>query len=163
MPPRLILLWSVLAAPIAAGTLAVAWVALAEASGVPAFERGRALNSAEAAGLGDQADVLRFFTLGDDPNRVYPLRSWVLSPDLRWATPTEAAVWSRRIEMIRMLDEAGAIVGHDQRQELACLAADLGVRDVAEYLAPSGASCEAGAATQRVLERTRPRSRGEVR
>jgi hypothetical protein len=57
--------------------------------------------------------------------------------------------------MIRVLDREGAIVGADERRQLACLAQDLDLPDVANYLAPNQA-CVRGAALERIIARSKP-------
>ena len=155
---RGLLLGFLLVAPLVCGTCVLTWITVVEASGSSAFERGLPLNSAEAAAFGAPADSLRFMMAGEDPGREYPLRPWVISSEYRRATMMEAAMWSRRIEMIRLFDRAGAISSEVERQELACLASDLGMPDVSSYLAPGGAGCVPGTAQERVRQRTRSTS-----
>ncbi|MGH9348731.1 MAG: hypothetical protein ACRD26_15845, partial [Vicinamibacterales bacterium] len=111
-------------------------------------------NSAEAAAAGDAAAMLLFLRRGDNPTRVHPVRPDLISSAIVRATTLEAAMWSRRISMIRALDREGAIIGDDERRELACLARDLDLPDVAEYLAPAQA-CVRGQAVERVVARSR--------
>jgi hypothetical protein len=111
-------------------------------------------NSAEAAAVGNAAALLRFIHSGDNPTRVHPLRPHIVSSRLLFATTLEAAVTSRRLEMVRLLDREGVIVGADDRLFLACLASDLHASDVADYLAPSRAPCAEGASLARVFART---------
>lgn len=64
-------------------------------------------------------------------------------------------MWSRQISLIRVLDREGAIIGDDDRRGLACLAVDLELPEVAEYLAP-GLGCAPGHALARLAARSRP-------
>ncbi|HEY6362010.1 MAG TPA: hypothetical protein VIX63_12935, partial [Vicinamibacterales bacterium] len=132
--------------------------------GVSPFSGLGPVNSAEAAGMASAVHVIRFLRMGEDPNRVYPLRPEIISSSVLRATTLEAAVWSRQPALIQLLDREGAIVGADRRRALACLAADLGVEDVADYLAPEDtAFCEPGKAFEAVLARTSPSGEGAVR
>ena len=130
-------------------------VALGERLAARAFDAYRPVNIAEAAGMGDAADVLRRLYAGENPQQVYRVRPHIISPSVQHATLLEAAMWSRRVQMFVMLDRAG-VVGHDStREALVCLAQDLGVVEVAEYLGRGRqASCVPREAFNRVLERT---------
>jgi hypothetical protein len=144
-----------LVAPIGAATIGVLTVAAGECAGAAPFAGVIARNSAEAAGLGRAGEVLRFLREGEDPRAVHPVRPEILSSAILRATTVEAAMWSRQVEMIELLEREGAIEGPDERQALACLAADLEIGDVVEHLAPAGvSSCEAGQALARVVSRT---------
>jgi hypothetical protein len=138
-------------AAVVAGTLGIAaaeWRGRNDL-GAPPFR-----NSAEAAAAGDAPTALRLLRMGDNPSVIHPIRSDIISSKIRYATTPEAALWSRHIEMIRVLDREGAIVDADQRRELACLALDLDLPDVANYLAP-GQACVQGAALERIIARSR--------
>ena len=146
----------VLAVPIVCGTLAVAVVAAVEAAGGSAFGDVGPANSAEAAALGDAAMVTRSIRFGDDPTRVHALRPAFISPQVLRATTPEAALWSRQLEMIKLLDREGAIVGAASRRDLACLAIDLGLPHIADYLVSPAPACVPGDAMRRMVERTTP-------
>lgn len=140
--------------PLCLATIGIVWVAAGERMGATPFAGLAPRNSAEAAALGRAGDVLRFLRRGDDPHAVFPLHPAVVSSAIVQATTLEAALWSRQVEMMRVLDQAGAIDA-DDRRALACLAADLEIEDVMEYLAPGGAGeCEPGVALARVVART---------
>jgi hypothetical protein len=144
-----------LIAPVCLVTAAVAWVGLGERVGARPFAGLTPINSAEAAALGRAADLLRFLRDGEDPRRVYPIRRDVISPAVLRATTLEAAVWSRQAALVELLDSEGAIQGDEERRMVACLAVDLDVDDVVEYLARHGvAHCEPGRALDGVLART---------
>ncbi|NOT25026.1 MAG: hypothetical protein HOP16_02885 [Acidobacteria bacterium] len=120
----------------------------------PFVDRGPK-NSAEAAGLARAADVLRFLRMGEDPHRVYPVRPEVISSAVLRVTTLEAAMWSRQLELVQLLDDQHSITRED-RATLACLAADLKVDDVVEYLAPEGTGyCTPGQTLERVIARSR--------
>ena len=110
-------------------------------------------NSAEAAAAGDAARVLRFLRMGDDPTRIHLVRPYLISPDIIKVTTMEAAMWSRELGMIRLLDGEGAIVDPDQRRDLACLAFDLDLPDVKEYLGHA-ATCVRGLTLKRLAARS---------
>ena len=138
--------------PILIATTGIAWVAAGERVGAHPFAGLVPQNSAEAAALANAGDLLRFLRRGENPHDVYPVRPEVISSAILRATTVEAAMWSRQIEMIKLLDREGVIRG-DQRADLACLAADLQLDEVVEYFAGSG-GCEPGQALARVTART---------
>jgi hypothetical protein len=92
---------------------------------------------------------------GEDPFRVYGLHPDAISSVVLFATPMEAAVWSRQLLMIQLLDREGAIQDAAHRREIACLAADQEIGDMVEYLSPGGPpECVPREAYERVLART---------
>ncbi len=130
-------------------------VAAAERLGSHPFAGLVPHNSAEAAALADAAGLLRFLRRGEDPRAVYPVRPEAISSAILQATTVEAAMWSRQVEMIKLLDREGVIHDGEERASLTCLAVDLEIDDVVEYLAADGTSrCEAGEALARVTART---------
>jgi hypothetical protein len=144
-----------LAAPLGAAALLLVIVTAGEQLGATPLSGVIPVNSAEAAGMASAVHVLRFLRMGDDPNRVHSIRPEIISSAVRRATTLEAAMWSRQLGLIQLLDREGAIVGRDQRRALACLANDLKVEDIAGFLAPEGTVfCEPGKAFEGVLART---------
>jgi len=134
--------------------MCVVLVGVAERSGTTIFGGQPPANLAEAAALGRADDVVRRLDLGEDHQRVYDLRPGVISSAVLRATPTEAAMWSRRLPIVRLFDRAGAI-DTARRRELACLAADLDLEDVVEYLSQAGPPrCAPHEARDRVLARS---------
>ena len=143
VPPAIAMLW-------------IAWVVAAERIGAAPYAGIVAQNSAEAAALGRAGEVLRFLHDGEDPHRVSVVRPEILSSVIRRATTLEAALWSRQLELIQLLDREGALADPHDRASLACLAMDLELDDVAEYLTGRDvSSCEPGRALDRVIARTR--------
>lgn len=141
-------------APLCVAAAGMAWVAGAERAGFSPFAGVIARNSAEAAALGRASEVLRLLRQGEDPRQVYPVRPDIISSAVRRATTLEAAIWSRQAELVELLDAHDAI-GAGDRDALACLAVDLQVEDIVEYLAPGGTThCEQGKAMARVIART---------
>jgi hypothetical protein len=145
---------AVVVAPCAA-LLCVLSVAIAERSGGTLFAAAPPANLAEAAAMGRGDDVARRLQLGEDPFAVYDLRPEVISSAVRKATVGEAAMWSRQLLMIELLDRGDAI-GDTNRLELACLALDLEVdEEIVELLSPgSSPDCVPQRARDRVLART---------
>ena len=144
-----------LLAPVCLATAGLAWVAVGERVGARPFAGLVPENSAEAAALGDAGDLMRFLHGGENPRQVYSVRAEVISSAVLRATTYEAAMWAREASMIRLLDREAGAGGHEERRELACLAADLEIEEVVEYLSPEGtASCEPGDAIARLLART---------
>jgi hypothetical protein len=133
-------------------------VGLAERSGGTLFAAPPPANLAEAAGSARADLVVLFLRAGEDPARVYPIHRDVISSAVLHATALEAAIWSRQLEMIELLDRAGAIPpGGGARPALACLAADLHVEDVAKYLTSADdPPCVPEQALNAVMARTIP-------
>jgi hypothetical protein len=105
----------------------------AETRGASMLSHGPVRNIAEAAGLGSASELLRLLGEGADPAAVMPIRADVISASVRQASALEAAVWSRRVELVALLDSR-VWIQPDQRHGLVCLARDLGADDVAERL-----------------------------
>jgi hypothetical protein len=142
-----------LVAPLLLAAVAIVCVSIGEAVGAAPWSGPVPRNSAEAAAMGSASDVLRFLHAGEDPRAVYDIRPEVISSAILRATTLEAAMWSRQREMVELMDREGAI-GQSDRERLACLAADLKIDDIVEYLAPGGAHCDPGKALARVADRT---------
>ena len=130
------------------------FVSIAERAGVAAGLAALPRNSAEAAAMGMAAEVVRFLRAGEDPHQVYAVRPQIISSAVRHATTLEAAMWSRQLELIELLEREGALTAADRRP-LACLAGDLGLEDVAEHLGDEGAApCVDGEGMDAVLARS---------
>jgi hypothetical protein len=143
------------ALPAIVMTLVVLAYAGSEVRGVAPFSWGRPRNIAEAAGMGNSAEVLRMLQVGADPAQVLPVRPEIISSAITQVTAYEAAIYSRRVQLVRLLDRQVPISAAS-RQELACLARDVDVDDIVEFLAPADANgCEPGAARQRIAERSK--------
>lgn len=127
------------AAPVCLATLAVIVFVLFELSGRTLSSDGPTRNLAEAAALGSISEVVRFLQAGEDPNRLVEVRPYAISSAIRRVTGLEAAVWHRSAELMRLLDRTGAIGDGETRRRLTCLASDLRVDEIVEYLAPQGA------------------------
>ena len=140
--------------PLRAATAGIMLVTAGERAGLAPFAGLEPQNSAEAAGLAHAGEVLRFLRKGEDPRQVYTVRPEIISSAVRRATTLEAAVWSRQLELVQLLD-LQVTFGQDERAALACLAADLRVDDTVAYLVPDGTGhCEPGKALERVLARS---------
>ena len=106
--------------------------------------------------MGNAAEMLRRLQQGESPSRIVVIRPEIISGAETRVTTLEAAVYSRKVQNVRLLDDRGAIVGADTRQALACLAQDLEATDIVEYLSPGSApACEPGAARVRIRSRRR--------
>ena len=146
------------AAPVVVATVGVLTFSGLELRGEAPFSPGPVRNIAEAAAMGHASEVLRFLAAGEDPNQVWPVRRDIISSTITMVTALEAAIWSRRVQLIELLDRQGAIVGDDSRRHLACLANDLEspVEEIVHYLSPRGPlNCPPGQALAVVLERSR--------
>jgi hypothetical protein len=149
----------VVVTPVLAVTLAVLVFAARELRGETLLSDGGVRNVAEATGSGQASEVLRFLRAGQDPNQVWTVRRDIISSTITEVTALEAAVWSRHVQLMELLDREGAIADEGRRRHLACLANDLvpPVEDIVKYLAPDGpAGCEPGAALAVVTARSGP-------
>ena len=144
-----------LAVPPCLALACVLSVALAERAGGTLFAATPPANLAEAAAMGRADDVARRLALGEDRFAVYDLRPEVISSAVRKATVAEAAMWSRQLLMIELLDR-GKAIGDTNRLELACLGVDLGVdEEIIDHLSPGRPpDCVPEGARDRVLART---------
>ena len=149
---RVALLIGLLLGPLLVGAAIASVVVIGELGGRSPFSDGGVRNSAEAAYVGDASAVIRFLRRGEDPLRLYPVRPELLS--VAQVSTLEAAAFSKRWEMVWLLEDEGAIVGA-ARGELTCLADDLDARDIVSYLAPNGVECEPGETLGRIMARTR--------
>jgi hypothetical protein len=145
--------------PVVAATAWMLVIMAGERAGAAPFSAPPWRNSAEAAAAGDAATMLLLIRQGDDPTRVHHVPPGLISSAIARVTTLEAAIWSRSISMIRVLDREGAIVGADQRHDLACLAVDLDAPETADYLVPAAQrTCVPGRAADRVAQRSRVES-----
>jgi hypothetical protein len=145
------------AAPVVLATLAVVAFTGLEIRGRTPSAADLPHNIAEAAAMAAPAEVLRRLGFAEDPNRVWPVRRDIISSTVTRVTALEAAVWSRHREMLELLDRRGAIVGAETRRHLLCLAADVGVPEIVDYLSPGRApDCPRGRAVAIVVERSKP-------
>ena len=144
------------AAPAVLATLAMLAFAASELSGTTPLSNGPVRNVAEAAAAGQVSEVLRFMQAGEDPSRFWPVRPEII-PYVTRPTGLEAALWGGR-KLVELLDRRGFIRDAGTRQHLACLAMDIGNEELAAYLSSTeAAACTAGAAYERVKDRSRPR------
>jgi len=145
------------AVPLVSATIAVVTFSGLELRGDTPLSDGPVRNVAEATAMGQASEVLRFLAAGEDPNQIWPVRSDIISSTISRVTALEAAVWSRRAQLVELLDRQGAFVNDESRRHVACLASDLEspVEEIVEYLFPEGRpTCTAGQALALVRERT---------
>jgi hypothetical protein len=143
-----------LTGPLLAATGGTLWVAALERSDPGFFPQGGPRNSAEAAAAGNAAAMLQFLRLDNDATRVHPVRPEIISAQVQRATTLEASMWSRREEIVRLLDREGFIVDDEERRHLACLAHDLELPAIAGELVP-GYTCVEGDTLKKVIARSR--------
>jgi hypothetical protein len=144
------------AAPACLVTLGVVVFMLFEMSGRTLSSEGPTRNIAEAAALGSDSTVMRLLLAGEDPNQVVEVRPYAISSSIRRVSGVEAAIWNHSIQLITLLDRVGTIGEGENRRRLTCLAADLHVDNIIEYLAPNGASwCMPGQTVAEIEARSR--------
>lgn len=105
------------------------------AGGASPFWSSPEVNVSEAAMIRDHAEVVRLIRAGQDPNRSWPI-SAEASDDGReqTATPLEAAIRIRRLELVELLIREGARVPPDVRPRLVALAQQVDAPDIVEYM-----------------------------
>jgi hypothetical protein len=69
---------------------------------------------------------------------VMPVRPDIISSEVTRATALEAAIWSRRVQVVRLFEREGALGDPATRQHVACLSAYLRADEILEDLAPDG-------------------------
>lgn len=131
-------------APVVLGAVLLGAFVLLDAAGRTPFTYAPPQNAAEAAGMGNGPEVLRFIRQGASPTAVVPVRPDIISSSITRVTPAEAAVWSRRGRLIALVDRLGGIPDDAERRRLACLAAAIRAEDVGTYLAQNeaGSDCD---------------------
>jgi hypothetical protein len=128
----------VVVAPALTATLLAAGFAAGELLGGHPFSYSRPRNIAEAAAMGSGAEVLRLLRAGEDPRAIMDVRSELISSNITRVNAVEAAVWGRRVQLLRMLERHGAIEGDDMKRYVACLATLARVPSIVEEFATSG-------------------------
>jgi hypothetical protein len=115
----------------------------AELIGATPFSYRPPANLAEAAGMGIASEVLRYLRQGEEPGQVMPVRPDIISSEVTQVTALEAAIWSRRVQVVRLFERQGALSDPSARQHVACLSAYLRADEILEDLAPDGlAGCD---------------------
>lgn len=153
MERRTVMALVLVTVPLLAATGAMLWVAASERSDRTFFPSSGPRNSAEAAAMGNAPAMLQFLRFEGSPMRMHPVRAEIIPSPVQWVTTLEAALWSRREEIIQLLDREGLIADAEQRRHLACLATDLELPVIAEYLAPAH-RCVEGDALKHVIARS---------
>ena len=98
---------------------------------------------------------MRLLRERQDPHAILPLSPDVISSTVTRASAVEAAVWSRRFQLVELLDREGVLTDPAERHNLLCLARDVRVDEIVAYLAKTDiAPCEEGRALAAVLARS---------
>lgn len=144
---RQTLLAVALCVPGALLIVATAAMLVALPFGVDPLWRVERLTLPEAAGLRDNGEAVRLIWLGADPNAAGPVREGIVHHNAQVLTPLEAAAAARRVDMIELLLEQGAVMDATVWTRLLCIATDVDSDEVREFLErrrPTGASgtCE---------------------
>ena len=127
-----------------------------ELIGVRPFSYQAPSNLAEAAGMGSMPEVLRFIRQGADSTRVEKVRPDIISSEITKVTAPEAAIWSRRVQMVRLMEREGAFGREADRPHLACLARALRVAEIVDYLKfPEAAECDPDQTIAQIVARGR--------
>lgn len=110
-------------------------------SGVSALLAGRPLvwppqelTLAEAVGLRDQGEVVRLIANGADPNARYAVHNVFREDEHIAMTAFEAAVVTREVYMMMLVENYGGIVDARNGAVLQCLAQALDADDVRQFV-----------------------------
>jgi hypothetical protein len=125
-----------LGAGLVALMLVIGWIA-----GASPFWTIPQLSLSEAVVTRDAGEVVRLIRYENvDPDQPWPVRAELLPGGPRSMTPMEAAVVTRRIEMVRLLAHRGArLPAGAARDRLICQAAGAGASDIVDFLLADGA------------------------
>lgn len=126
--------------PVLAALALSAWTAIGWASGnTPPFWADPHMTVSEAAGLASSGEVVRLVTHErQDPSQAWPVRDGILG-GAQTVTPLEAAVATRRFDMMRVLLDVGARPRNAlERAAFICRAADAQAQSVVETLLATG-------------------------
>jgi hypothetical protein len=97
---------------------------------------------------------------GSNPAAIVDIAPDVISPAIRRVSALEAAIWSRRVQLVRLFEREQVIRDDATRGHLACLAADLRVVEIVEHFPRRLSSrCEPGMTARRIEARTEQASR----
>jgi hypothetical protein len=137
----------ILILPYLAVTLAAVVMIVGERLELRPMLAGRPRNPAEAAVRIDAADLKRFQLAGIDASRLYEIRPGLSDDRVLQATPMEAAVLSRQIKLLKLVETGTPPPDAETLRRLECLAEDLRAHDIVEYLTHGSPapSCEDGA------------------
>lgn len=143
-------------APMLAAMAVLLAFTIGEVNGVRPFSYQAPSNLAEAAGMGLAPEVLRLVRTGADPTRVENVRPDIISSQITRVTALEAVVWSRRAQLVRLLEREGVLGTDADRAHMACLARALQVADIVAYLAPDGTpDCDPDRTVEQIMARSR--------
>lgn len=129
---------------LAAAGPAVLWLVLAAAitgaglAGYGALAAPRDVTLSEAVALRVPAEVVKLIRAGADPAAPARVRGGIIREHPSMLTPLEAAVVTRRPELVRLLVQEGAVLDDTNYLVLSCLAADSGFDDVLAVLGELG-------------------------
>jgi hypothetical protein len=131
--PTSLVIW-MMAAP---GTLLIGVTALmlvALPFGIDPLWAVEPLTLSEAAGARDNGEVIRLIEGGADPNEAAPIRARLVDDNAQTVTPLEAAVGTRRADMVELLLDHGARMDPATFVRLACFAHAVRADDVLRVL-----------------------------
>jgi hypothetical protein len=100
------------------------------------------INLAEAAGVREEAEVVRLIELGQDPNARYPVRAGLVFDRIARLTPLEAAVLNDDPAIAAQLFARGVALEGSSWVALRCFAPGLRVVPVLDAHRPAGATLD---------------------
>lgn len=125
--------------PVLAALVASAWMVIGWAGGGSPFWADPRMTVSEAAGLASSGEVVRLVTRErQDPSQAWSVRDGILG-EAQTVTPLEAAVATRRFEMVRVLLDLGARPrSAPERAALICRAVETRVQSIVDALLATG-------------------------
>jgi hypothetical protein len=121
-----------------------------DAAGIRTFSADQADTPSEAAAMGQAARVLELQASGLSLNARSRVRRGLIGPESPNIYPLEAAIVSRRVEMVRLLLRSGASQPSGAR--LVCLARARLPEVLPEFGAPPASSAEQPMGVSQALE-----------
>ncbi|MEQ1909748.1 MAG: hypothetical protein ABMA15_13050 [Vicinamibacterales bacterium] len=118
--------------PPIVGLAVIVAVLTAEWSGYRGHAEPRSNTLSEAAASGEAARAVELLIRGQDPNRVWPVAANVLSHATYELLPIDAAILSRRIQMVALMQRHGAKTANPVGS--ACLARAIGLPEAQAFI-----------------------------
>ena len=126
--------WCVAAPPVVVAVLFAFSGLTALLAGRPLIWPQTDITLTEAVGLRDQGEVVRLIASGADPNRRYAVRNVFREDETVAMSPLEAAVITREVYMMELVEDYGGIIDARNAAVLQCLARALDVEDVRQFV-----------------------------
>jgi len=103
-------------------------------AGRPVLWPQEEITLAEAVGWRDRGEVVRLIASGADPNVRYAVRNVFREDEYLAMSPFEAAVITREVYMMSLVEDYGGVIDARNGAVLQCLAQALDADDVREFV-----------------------------